>query len=225
MINFMEVTKRYCRQEKTRLVLDRVTFNVPSGEMAAVTGPSGSGKSTLLNLAGALDLPDSGIVTIAGTEISSSPEDERTAFRNSRLGFVFQHHFLIPELSVWENAAYSGAIKNKGFDSALRQKAVEILATLEIDELADEFPQKLSGGEAQRVAVARAIFNAPDLVIMDEPTGSLDSINKKNLIRLISGLNRASGITFLIATHDAAVRDICPMKFELRDCGCARMAI
>lgn len=216
MIKFREVTKNYSDHEKTRLILDRVSFDVPEGETAAVTGPSGSGKSTLLYIAGALETPDFGTVEIAGKTVSDLPEKKRAAFRNRRLGFVFQHHFLIPELTVWENAAYAGATGGKGFDGELRKKAMEVLAALEIDEFGDEYPQKLSGGESQRVAIARAIFNSPDLVIMDEPTGSLDQASKKNIIRLMKGLNRAAGITFLVATHDPEVRDGCGLKFALK---------
>jgi len=217
MIKFKKVSKSYKTSEGERKILDGLCADIPAGSIAAITGPSGSGKSTFLHLAGILDTPDSGTVEVAGIDAASLSALETLAFRNKKIGFVFQHHFLIPELSVWQNIAFPAMINEGAFTDELKLRAFEIIDFLKLSKVAKSYPEKLSGGESQRTAIARAIFNDPDILIMDEPTGSLDHELKSEVIKLISTLNRASSTTIVIATHDEAVRNCCSFVLNLSD--------
>lgn len=215
MIKAEKIVKSYPALSGARTILNSVDLFVGAGEICAITGPSGAGKSTLLNIVGLLDRPDSGSVFINGSDALALGENQRREYRNKKLGFVFQHHFLVPELSVWQNISYPGAVLEGGFAAGLRERALELLDFLKLTHLADSYPSSLSGGESQRVAVARAVFNAPDLLIMDEPSGSLDFESKNDVIRLILSLNRALKITILIATHDESVKNACSKNLIL----------
>ena len=217
MIKFKKVSKSYKTSDGERKILDGLCVEIPSGSIAAVTGPSGSGKSTFLHLAGILDTPSSGTVEVAGIDAAALSHAEALAFRNKKIGFVFQHHFLIPELSVWQNIAFPAMINEGAFTKDLKLRALEIIEFLRLSKVAESYPEKLSGGESQRTAIARAIFNNPDILIMDEPTGSLDHELKNEVIKLISTLNRASSTTIVIATHDEAVQNCCSFVLNLSD--------
>ena len=195
MIKAEKIVKTYPSPAGPKTILRSVDFSMAAGEVCAVCGPSGSGKSTLLNILGLIDRPDGG--------------------RNEKIGFVFQHHFLIPELCVWRNIAYPGALREGGFSVKLKERAMELLEFLKLGRLAEEFPSTLSGGESQRIAAARSVFNAPDILIMDEPTGSLDLDSKSDVINLILALNRVSNITVVIATHDDFIKKSCGRVFDL----------
>lgn len=215
MIKAENIIKTYPSPGGSRTILNGVNFAVGPGDICVVAGPSGSGKSTLLNIVGLLTKPDSGSLFIDSADASLMKPEEALSFRNEKIGFVFQHHFLIPELDAWRNIAYPGALKEGGFNEKLKERAMELLEFLKLDGLAYRYPETFSGGESQRIAAARAVFNAPELLIMDEPTGSLDMASKIDVINLILALNRVSKITAVIATHDDFVKKSCGRVFEL----------
>ncbi len=215
MLKFTEIQKSYTINGVSQKILDGLSLDVKKGEVAGVFGPSGSGKSTLLHLAGLIDRPDRGSIEINGTNVSEISGSEALKFRNQKIGFVFQHHFLISELCVWQNVCFGGAIKNNCFSMDLKQNALELLDFLGIMSLAERWPEKLSGGESQRVAIARAVFNSPDLLIMDEPTGSLDSANKKDVTKLVLKLAAELKTTVLIASHDNYIMENCSKIYRL----------
>lgn len=219
MIKAENIVKTYAAFAGPKTVLRSVGLSVAAGEICAVCGPSGSGKSTLLHILGLLDRPDSGSVEINGRDALALAPEETLKFRNEKIGFVFQHHFLIPELCVWRNIAYPGALREGGYSAKLKERAMELLEFLKLGALAEDFPATLSGGESQRVAAARSVFNAPDILIMDEPTGSLDLHSKNDVMNLVTALNRVSGITVVVATHDDHVKSFCGRVFDLRQNG------
>ncbi len=215
MIKAEKIVKTYPSPAGPKTILRSVDFSMAAGEVCAVCGPSGSGKSTLLHILGLIDRPDAGGLSINGRDVSALAPEEILKFRNEKIGFVFQHHFLIPELCVWRNIAYPGALREGGFSPQLKDRAMELLEFLKLGRLAEEFPATLSGGESQRIAAARSVFNAPDILIMDEPTGSLDIESKSDVINLILALNRVSNITVVIATHDDFIKKSCGRVFDL----------
>lgn len=181
-----------------------VDFEIRAGEFVALVGPSGSGKSTLLNLIGALDLPTSGSIRVLEQDLATLSKAERTQLRLSHLGFVFQAYNLVPVLTARENVEF--VLELQGVQAAKRrQMAEEILGELGLAQLADRRPKELSGGEQQRVAVARAVVSTPKLVLADEPTANLDGANAENLIAVMQHLRTEHGVTFLFSTHDARV--------------------
>jgi putative ABC transport system ATP-binding protein len=193
--------KTYVENDVETPALRGVDLAIQRGEFAALAGPSGSGKSTLLHLIGGLLRPTSGKVWLNGHPIHELPRDELAELRLREVGFVFQAYNLIPVLTVLENAAF--VLELQGVPAAeRRRRALEILQELEIEEYAGRFPNKLSGGEQQRVAVARAVLPNPSLVLADEPTANLDSKTGLRLTELMRRLNRDRGVTFLFATHD-----------------------
>jgi lipoprotein-releasing system ATP-binding protein len=171
------------------------------GELACLIGPSGSGKSTLLHLLGTLDKPSSGEVVIEGENIASMGDKELSAFRNHRIGFIFQFHHLLPEFTALENVAMPGMIAGKSF-SEIRPRATQLLTDVGLAERLEHRPGMLSGGEAQRVAVARAFLMSPAIILADEPTGNLDVRNSEILFDIITNLSRKHRQSFLIATHN-----------------------
>ncbi len=188
-------------------VLRGVSFAVRRGEVVAIVGESGTGKSTLLHLLGALDRPDSGTVHFDGHDIFLKDDDALAAFRNRSVGFIFQFHHLLPEFTALENVAMPGLIQGLDLEAA-RPRAVELLRQLGLEARADHRPSALSGGEQQRVAVARALMNRPGLVLADEPTGNLDTKTAEALHNEILRLSRATGQTFVMATHNPALAAI-----------------
>jgi putative ABC transport system ATP-binding protein len=193
-----------------------VTMSVDRGEVVCVVGPSGSGKTTLLNIIGGLDKPDTGTVTVEGTDITRLSEAELTRFRLFKVGYVFQLYNLIPTLTVLENVElpmYLAGVPKE----ARRKRALELLEIVGLEKHADKTPDILSGGEQQRVAIARALANSPAVVLMDEPTGALDTENTRKLMALVKKLNRELRQTFIIATHDILVARECTKIFTIRD--------
>jgi len=182
-------------------VLKGVDLRVDKGEIVSIVGPSGAGKTTLLQILGTLDDPDEGEVLVDGVDLIKLNEKEKAAFRNRKLGFIFQFHQLLPEFTALENVMIPGLMM--GVDERKTdKKARELLAYLQLSDRLNHKPSELSGGEKQRVAVARALINNPRLILADEPSGSLDSKNKDELHRLLFKLRDEFGLTIIIVTHD-----------------------
>ncbi len=178
-----------------------VNLSIEKGEFVSIIGASGAGKTTLLQILGTLDRPDMGEVTINGTNVFALSDDQQAAFRNKHIGFVFQFHQLLPEFTALENIMIPALIAKREKAEAERE-AKELLAFMNLSERADHKPSELSGGEKQRVAVARALINKPDVLLADEPTGSLDSKNKQDIHRLFCQLQQEMGQTLVVVTHD-----------------------
>ena len=184
--------------------LKEVSFEVGAGELVSIAGPSGSGKSTLLNMMGMLDTPTSGRITIGGTDVSSLSENQKTVMRNREIGFIFQFANLIPELNALENVMLPGMVSGEN-NAVLRERALGLLKQVGLASKARSGATQLSGGEMQRVAVARSLVNNPSLVLADEPTGNLDTKNSGEIIDLMKDLNRKNNQTFVIVSHDPSV--------------------
>jgi len=182
-------------------VLRGLDIEVREAEIAVIIGPSGSGKSTLLHLLGGLDRPSSGKVIVDDHDLGVLSEDELAAFRNKTLGFIFQFHHLLPEFTALENVAMPALIRGEKLEEA-RGRAVALLGEVGLAERIEHRPNELSGGEQQRVAVARALMNNPALVLADEPSGNLDEENSQKLHQLLADLAQKKGLSFLIATHN-----------------------
>lgn len=182
-------------------VLKGIDLTINKGEVVSIVGPSGAGKTTLLQIMGTLDKPDSGRIVLNGTEVNRLKEKELSAFRNKEIGFVFQFHQLLPEFTALENVMIPALIQGVSASEA-KKKAREMLDFLGLSERASHKPAELSGGEKQRVSVARALINHPAVVLADEPSGSLDTQNKIELHRLFFYLRDKLGQTFVIVTHD-----------------------
>lgn len=190
-------------------VLRDVSLTVQRGELLAIVGPSGAGKTTLLQIAGTLDRPDSGSVLYSGEDVMRLRDRRLSAFRNSNIGFIFQFHRLLPEFSALENVMMPALIGGMPRRKA-RAKAAELLELLGLTDRADHRPAQMSGGECQRVAVARALINEPSVVLADEPTGALDSANRQEMQHLFTSLRDRLGQTFVLVTHSdelAAIAD------------------
>ena len=210
-----DVRKGYATGIGGRLsVLEGLSLDVQRGEVVAIVGESGSGKSTLLHLIGTLDKPDAGRILVSGEDVFALPDAKLAAFRNRHIGFVFQFHFLLPEFSALENVAMPAMIGGASKRSACKL-AESLLDQLTLANRAHHRPAELSGGEQQRVAVARALVNTPDLVLADEPTGNLDARNADFLHEEILRLSRSFNQTFVLATHNAALADRCDRVFRL----------
>lgn len=199
-------------------VIRGIDLRIARGKVVAVVGASGAGKSTLLHMLGGLQQPSEGKVFFQGTDFYALPEESRARFRSEKIGFVFQFYHLLPELSALENVMLPAMILNRPASSA-RREAASLLETLGLEERLNHRPNELSGGEQQRLAMARALMNRPEIVFCDEPTGNLDSETGKGLLRLITSLNQTQKTTFLIVTHAADVAQIASVVFTIRD-GC-----
>lgn len=197
-------------------VLKGISLKVEKGEIVSITGPSGAGKTTLLQIMGSLDKPDSGHVLYNGRDITSLDEKELSAFRNKHIGFVFQFHQLLPEFTAIENITIPMLIAGVGMKQATL-KAKELLRMLGLEDRADHKPSELSGGEKQRIAVARALANQPDVILADEPSGSLDTKNKEELHKLFFDLRDKLGQTFVIVTHDESLATMTDRTIHLLD--------
>jgi lipoprotein-releasing system ATP-binding protein len=187
-------------------VFGEVNLEIPKGSSAAIVGPSGSGKSTLLNLIGTLDKPDGGEVYVDGRPTGKFTEVEASEFRNQSIGFIFQSHHLLPQCTVMENVmvpALAGLSNLTGKE--LQKRAKELLDKVGLSHRVNHRPAEISGGEKQRVAVARALINQPDLLLADEPTGALDKMNSEKLIELLVELNQALALTLLMVTHSSEI--------------------
>jgi putative ABC transport system ATP-binding protein len=204
VIDAHELSKVYNGRQIPVKALDGVHLHIEEGEFAAIVGPSGSGKSTLLHLIGGLDSPTKGNVVLAGTEITQLRQNELIDFRLHHIGFVFQAYNLVPVLTARENIGFVMQLQGQ-HSQVIRSRVDVLLAQVGLTDKADCKPAKLSGGQQQRVAVARALASRPRIVLADEPTANLDSVNAGNLLDLMARLNREEQITFLFSTHDARV--------------------
>jgi lipoprotein-releasing system ATP-binding protein len=216
LVEVRDLTKSYPTARGQLLVLDSVDFEVRRGEIVAIVGESGSGKSTLLHLLGALDRPDRGEVRFDGTNIFLKQAEELSAFRNEKVGFVFQFHHLLPEFTALENVAMPALIRQRSLRQ-VRKRALELLDALGVVDRSDHRPHALSGGEQQRVAIARALMNSPNLVLADEPTGNLDGDTAHRLQEEIVRLSREFGQTFVLATHSPALADLAGRVLRLQN--------
>lgn len=203
--------------EEMTEVLSGVDLVLQPGELAALLGASGSGKSTLLSIAGLLLRPTSGTLEIGGRRVETLPETGRALFRNQRLGFIFQFHHLLPDFTATENVAFPAAAPAGGISAAMRARARDLLARVGLSDRMDFPATRLSGGQKQRVAIARALMNRPQLILADEPTGSLDRVAAEQVLDLMREVNREDGATFLICTHDEQVAARCTRRIMLRD--------
>lgn len=197
-------------------VLKGVNLDVQAGEVISIVGASGAGKSTLLHILGTLDLPESGSLQINGTEVSALKEKPLSQFRNRNIGFVFQFHHLLPEFSALENICIPAYIAGKGKQEAA-EEAMSLLELLGLSHRSDHKPSMLSGGEQQRVAVARALINRPAVVLADEPSGNLDSASAKALHDLFFDLRKKLGQTFVIVTHNEELANMADRKLLMKD--------
>ena len=197
-------------------VLKGVDIEIQKGEVASIVGPSGSGKSTLLHILGTLDKADMGEVNMNNTTINSLSGKKLAAFRNKHIGFVFQFHHLLPEFTAWENVCIPGWLAGRK-KSEVKEKAGELLKMLGLGQRVENKPNEMSGGEQQRVAVARALINNPDIVMADEPTGNLDSANARDLHQLFFDLRKQFNQTFLIVTHNEELAKLSDRVLYMKD--------
>jgi putative ABC transport system ATP-binding protein len=202
MLQARQLTKEYQSGDHRLAVLRDVSFTIPDGAFVAIVGPSGSGKTTLLGLLAGLDVPTRGTVLLDGEDLSLLSEDRRAQLRGAKVGFVFQSFQLIPTLTALENVQVP--LELRGDDGA-PARSRELLARVGLGDRVHHFPNQLSGGEQQRVAIARAFSNAPKLLFADEPTGNLDSETGARIVELLETLNRESGTTIVLVTHDLAL--------------------
>ncbi len=212
MLTGKNIYKRYGPVE----VLRGVNLEVNKGEVISIVGPSGSGKSTLLHILGTLDNADIGEVNMSGTVISTLSGKKMAAFRNTHIGFVFQFHHLLPEFTALENVCIPGWLAGRKKNEVMA-KAKELLKMLGLEDRMENKPNQLSGGEQQRVAVARALINNPDIVFADEPTGNLDSANAKELHQLFFDLREQFNQTFLIVTHNEELAQLSDRVLHMKD--------
>lgn len=212
MIQLHDIRKSFGTLE----VLKGIDLSIHLGEVVSIVGPSGAGKTTLLQIIGTLDRPDSGRVLFDGIDISDYKEKQLSTFRNRHIGFVFQFHQLLPEFSAVENVMMPALIGGASMNEA-RQRAMEMLDYLHLTDRATHKPAELSGGEKQRVAVARALVNRPQVILADEPSGSLDTHNKEELHQLFFDLRRELGQTFIIVTHDETLAATTDRTIRLLD--------
>jgi lipoprotein-releasing system ATP-binding protein len=197
-------------------VLKGITLSVGRGEIVSIVGPSGAGKTTLLQIAGTLSRPDSGSVVIDGVDVSRLSDNELSAFRNSRIGFVFQFHNLLPEFTAFENICIPGYIGGRN-RREVETRADELIDMLGLGSRRNHKPAELSGGEAQRVAIARALVNSPAVILADEPSGNLDSKNRDEIHRLFLSLRERFGQTIIIVTHDENLAAMADRKITMTD--------
>lgn len=216
LIRAEQLKHSFIEGESKVQALRGVSFEAKSREVTAIVGQSGCGKSTLLYLLGLLDRPESGEIHLKGRPMAQATDEERTALRNESIGFVFQFHFLIKELTARENVALPLRKSGVGERQALEQ-ADELLDRLDLGQKAKRFANKLSGGEQQRVAIARALANSPSLLLADEPTGNLDSANSDNVFELLMKFAREKDIAILLVTHNPELAERCDHCIPMRD--------
>lgn len=216
MLRLVNISKSFSQRG---IVLNDLNLEVKEGDSIAVTGPSGSGKTTLMNIIGSLDKPDSGEIIFRGRSVSSLNADESADYRNRNIGFVFQDHLLLPHLTVHENIMLpllASSISGKDY-AAREENAGKLMKRIGIGELKNKYPFQISGGEAQRVTLVRALINDPSLLIADEPTGSLDATNAGILGKLLKEVNEELGITLFVVTHSSDLASKMKIHLKLKD--------
>ncbi len=211
----VEIKDLYKSYEKGKIkALNGINLTIKEGEFVSIIGPSGSGKSTLLNMLGALDIPDSGVINVAGKDLKS--DKKLNKFRAEQIGFIFQLHNLIPNINVRENIEIP-MYTQKLSSSKMKERALKLLEDVGLYDKADILPNKLSGGERQRVAIARALANNPSIILADEPTGSLDSKTSNKILKLLIDLHKDKKVTLIIVTHDMDVAKLADRYIEVLD--------
>jgi ABC-type lipoprotein export system ATPase subunit len=194
-----------------------VDLEIEPGEMVSLMGASGSGKTTLLSILGVLLRPTSGTYEFLGESVEGVDEDRASRIRNLSIGFIFQHHLLLPELAAWENVALNSVLSGQRSWAKARERARKLLEVLGLAGRMGHYPRQLSGGEQQRVAIARALINNPDMILADEPTGNLDSENSKKIMGIFRALHAKGNHTLLIATHNPVIAQACPRRIVISD--------
>lgn len=217
ILNANNIHKSFQTTKKINLeVLKGISIEILSGKITIIVGASGAGKSTLLHLLGGLDRPDSGEVIYDGKDIFKLSEERLAKFRNKNVGFVFQFHHLLPEFTAIENVIIPQIINGTSFHSA-KENSLKLLQLVGLTERLEHKPAELSGGEQQRVAVARALANNPKIIFADEPTGNLDSVNSEEVHKLIVDLKENLGMTFVIVTHNSSLVKLADLLYEIKD--------
>jgi putative ABC transport system ATP-binding protein len=214
ILNVQNVSKSFDTNRGTLHILDNITCSIKKGEKVAIIGPSGSGKSTLLSLIGLLDTPSSGRIEIAGTDVQSLKEDEQAQFRNKNIGFIFQSFELIAPFNVEENIKAPLEI---GGRAVVEDELHSLIHKLGLTDRASSMTNTLSGGEKQRVAIGRALMNTPEILLADEPTGSLDRVTGEKVLALLVDAVNETKTTLLIITHNESIADKMDRVFELKD--------
>lgn len=214
LIEIERLTKQFVSGDEELTVLSELSFKLEEGTNGVIAGESGSGKSTLLNIVGALELPTSGSVSVAGYDVERLSEEELTRYRSVVVGFVFQFHYLLPEFTARENVMMPALIRGAGTAEA-GARAAQLLAEVGLEQRLEHYPVQLSGGERQRVAVARALMNRPQIVLADEPTGNLDEYNSSRVKELLFSLSRRHGTTLLAVSHDASLAEAADAHYVL----------
>ena len=217
LVRIEKIVKRFGTGDATATVLRGIDLKLYSRELAALQGPSGTGKSTLLNILGTLMRPSEGVHRMLDTDLANAGDSELTRFRNRNIGFVFQFHHLLPDLSAEENVMMPAASAAGRETAAMRKRARELLDAVGLSDRRTYRPAAMSGGQRQRVAVARALINEPALVLADEPTGNLDRESADHVMELLGRINRDTGTSFLISTHDERVAVRCTRQIALLD--------
>lgn len=217
ILTVQDLHKTYRDGEAFAEVLKGISFSVEPGEFVAIQGPSGAGKSTLLNLLGALDKPDSGKIVIDGLELTAQIKHKTVdVFRRDKIGFIFQNHYLMQEFSVVENVMLPLRAQGVVYAEA-KEKAAKILKRIGLDHRMNHFPSQISGGESQRVAVARAVVKNPPLILADEPTGNLDSDNRQRFIDVLNTLQAEDKLTIIVVTHESELAMAASRRLMMRD--------
>jgi len=215
-ITLRSVSKTYHMGQVAVHALREIDLEISAGELLVVRGPSGSGKTTLLNLIGGLDTPSSGKITVGSVDIAGYDEKELEQYRRMTVGFIFQFFNLLPTLTARENVEFALELVEDDRDE-IREKALELLGKVGLDDRADHFPSQLSGGEQQRVAIARALSKDPSILLADEPTGNLDLEMGRKVLKVIQELSQKDGRTVIIVTHNAAIAAMAQRVVHLRD--------
>ncbi len=210
-IEFKDVNKIYKTGEIEIKAVDKISFPIEKGEFVVIVGPSGAGKTTVLNMLGGMDMPTSGIIKVDGTDIAQFDEKQLTTFRRDDVGFVFQFYNLVPNLTAYENVELATQICKNPVDAEV------ILGEVGLYNRKDNFPSQLSGGEQQRVSIARALAKNPKLLLCDEPTGALDYITGKSILKLLQDMCREKGMTVIVITHNSALMPMADKIIKIND--------